>query len=162
MSKPWGGCGITIGWLAMQDLDLRQKIIDTQYFGTACPSRASEIQAIMTLRASDKILEKNLSIIRQNIELLAQFIEKYSEFFDWVRPKAGAIAYVKFTGPLSSDELGKQLADEGISIKPAYVFSEEGTEDSGYFRVGYGEKIMPKALEALTEFVEKHKDTWRD
>ena len=30
LSKPWGGCGITIGWLALQDLDLKQKIIDTQ------------------------------------------------------------------------------------------------------------------------------------
>lgn len=162
LSKPWGGCGITIGWLALQNLDLKQKIIDTQYFGTACPSRASEIQAIMTLRASDKILEKNVKIIRHNIELLDQFIQKYRDLFEWVRPKAGAVAYVKFKGPLSSDELGEQLAREGISIKPAYVFSEYGTEDSGYFRVGYGEKVMPRALEALSNFVEAHKDTWRN
>ena len=161
LSKPWGGCGITIGWLALQDLDFRQKIIDTQYFATACPSRASEIQAIMTLRASDKILEKNLKIIRHNVELLDQFIEKYSDLFEWVRPNAGAVAYVKFKGPLTSDELGEQLAKSGISIKPAYVFSEYGTGDSGYFRVGYGEKIMPRALEALSDYVEAHKETWR-
>lgn len=160
LSKPWGGCGITIGWLAMQDLDLKQKIIDTQYFVTACPGRACEIQAIMTLRASDKILEKNLNIIRHNFKLLDQFIEKYSDLFEWVRPNAGAVAYVKFKGPLTSDELGEQLAESGISIKPAYVFSEYGTDDSGYFRVGYGEKIMPKALEALTDYVEAHKETW--
>ncbi|MCK5350618.1 MAG: aminotransferase class I/II-fold pyridoxal phosphate-dependent enzyme [Desulfobacula sp.] len=160
LSKPWGGCGITIGWLALQDLDLRQMIIDTQYFATACPSRASEIQAIMTLRASDKILEKNLKIIRHNIELLDQFIEKYSDLFEWVRPNAGAVAYVKFKGPLTSDELGEQLAKSGISIKPAYVFSEYGTGDSGYFRIGYGEKIMPRALEALSDYVEVHKKTW--
>jgi aspartate/methionine/tyrosine aminotransferase len=161
LSKPWGGCGITIGWLALQDLDLRQKIIDTQYFSTACSSRASEIQAIMALRASDKILEKNLKIIRHNIELLDQFMEKYSDLFEWVRPNAGAVAYVKFNGPLASDELGELLAKSGISIKPAYVFSEYGTDDSGYFRVGYGEKIMPRALEALSDFVEAHKEAWR-
>lgn len=160
LSKPWGGCGITIGWLAFQDLDLRQKIIDTQYFATACPSRASEIQAIMTLRASDKILEKNLNIIRHNIELLEQFLEKYRDLFEWVRPNAGAVAYVKFKGPLTSAELGEQLAESGISIKPAYVFSEYGMADSGYFRVGYGEKIMPRALEALSNYVAAHKDTW--
>ena len=160
LSKPWGGCGITIGWLALQDLDLKQKIIDTQYFGTACPSRASEIQAIMTLRASDKILEKNLKIIRHNLELLDRFMEKYSDLFEWVRPNAGAIAYVKFKGPLTSDELGEQLAKSGISIKPAYVFSKYGTKDSGYFRVGYGEKIMPGALKALSDYVEVHKEIW--
>jgi len=161
LSKPWGGCGITIGWLALQDLDLMQKIIDTQYFGTACPGRASEIQAIMTLRASDKILEKNLKIIKYNIELLDQFIKKYSEFFEWVRPNAGAIAYVKFKGPLTSDALGKQLAEAGISIKPAYVFSEDGAGDCGYFRIGYGEKSMPRALEELTRYVEANKEAWQ-
>ena len=39
LSKPWGGCGITIGWLAFQELGLRQRFVDVQYFGTACPSR---------------------------------------------------------------------------------------------------------------------------
>ena len=27
MSKPWGGCGITIGWLAFQDLSIKQKLV---------------------------------------------------------------------------------------------------------------------------------------
>ncbi len=160
-SKPWGGCGITVGWLAFQDMDLRQKLIDTMYFHTACPSRASEIQGIMTLRASDQILERNLKIIKYNITLLDQFIEKYSDLFEWVRPNAGAICYVKFKGPLSSDELGTELAKAGISIKPSYVFSEESIYDSDYFRVGFGEKIMPKALDALSQFVENHKEGWR-
>ena len=56
MSKPWGACGVTIGWLAFQDLSMKQALVDVQYFGTACPSRASELQAIMVLRASDRIL----------------------------------------------------------------------------------------------------------
>lgn len=161
LSKPWGGCGITIGWLALQDMDLKQKLIDTQYFGTACPSRASEIQAIMTLRASDIILEKNLKIIRRNLKLLDQFFINYSDLFQWVRPNGGAIGFVKFKGPLTSDQLGEQLANAGISIKPAYVFSDHVNDDNDYFRIGFGEDIMPKALEALIEFVEEHKQHWR-
>lgn len=161
LSKPWGGCGITIGWLALQDLELKQKLIDIQYFGTSCPSRASEIQAIMTLRASDIIVERNLKIIRRNIGLLDKFFEDYAEFFEWVRPKAGAIAFVKFKGPLTSDQLGEELAKSGISIKPAYVFSDDFSGFSSYFRIGYGEEKMPKALEALIGFVEEHKQSWR-
>ena len=160
MSKPWGACGVTIGWLAFQELELRQKLIDTMYFHTACPSRASEIQGIMTLRASDQILARNLKIIRSNIKLLDQFIEKYSNFFEWIRPNAGAICYMKFKGPLSSAELGTELGKAGISIKPSYVFSADSTYDSDYFRVGFGEKKMPKALEALTQFVEENKHMW--
>lgn len=160
MSKPWGACGITIGWLALQDMDLKQKIIDVQYFGTACPSRASEILAIMTLRASDIILEKNLKIIRHNISLLDTFMDEYNDLFEWVRPKAGATAYIKFKGPLNSEQLGEKLANSGISIKPAYVFSDEDDGYGDYFRVGFGEKIMPRALKALGQFVEDHKQQW--
>jgi aspartate/methionine/tyrosine aminotransferase len=160
LSKPWGGCGVTIGWLALQDLELKQKIIDVQYFGTACPSRASEIQAIMTLRASDMILERRMNIIRRNLALLDKFIEDYADWFEWVRPNAGAIAFMKFKGPLKSDELGDQLAEAGISIKPAYVFTGDYTNHQGYFRVGYGEAVMPRALTALIDFVEANKRAW--
>ena len=160
MSKPWGGCGITIGWLALQDLELKQKLVDVQYFGTTCPGRASEIQAIMTLRAHDIIVRKNLHIIQQNLRLLDQFMDKYSDLFDWVRPSASTVAFVKFKGPLSSDELGEQLANAGISIKPAYVFTDDVSEYSDYFRIGFGEKVMPTALQALEEFVENNKDGW--
>ncbi len=155
LSKPWGGCGITIGWLAFQDKTLRQKLVDVQYFGTACPSRASEIQAIMTLRASDTILEKRLKIIKRNLALLDNFFETYSELFEWVRPQAGATAFVKFKGPLSADELGSRLAKSGISIKPAYVFTGNTESHKDYFRIGFGEAAMPNALEALVKFLEK-------
>ena len=35
LSKPWGACGVTIGWLAFQDMSIKQKLVDVQYFGTA-------------------------------------------------------------------------------------------------------------------------------
>ena len=162
LSKPWGGCGITIGWLAVQDPEIKQKLVDAQYFGTACPSRASEIQAIMTLRASDAILSKNLAIIRRNLALLGSFIHRNEDLFGWVKPTAGAVAFVKFKGPLTSEELGLELSRAGISIKPAYCFSpaDSITPDIDYFRVGYGEANMPRALEALEEFVKCHRASW--
>merc|ERR1740130_727296 len=123
LSKPWGACGVTIGWIALQDMELREKLVDVQYFGTACPSRASEIQAIMVLRSSDTILERNMRIILRNKSLLERFIADYSDLFEWVRPNAGAIAFVRFKGPLTSMELGDELAAVGISIKPAYCFA---------------------------------------
>jgi len=160
MSKPWGGCGLTIGWLALQDMTLKQKLVDIQYFGTACPSRASEIQAIMTLRSSDIILKKNLDIIRNNLRLLDQFMETYKNYFEWIRPTASPVAFVRFKGPLTSDELGVAFANEGISIKPTYCFTDDVTGYQDYFRIGFGEKVMPTRLDALTRFVEKHKGSW--
>ena len=159
LSKPWGGCGISIGWIATQDLALLEKLSDLQYFGTACPSRASELQAIMVLRASDNILERNMKIILHNKDLLEAFMKDYSDFFSWITPTAGAIAAIKFKGPLTSNQLGEELAEVGISIKPAYCFTDSVEDD--YFRVGFGESTMPKALDALRCFVESRKDEWR-
>jgi aspartate/methionine/tyrosine aminotransferase len=188
MSKPWGACGVTIGWLAFPDLAIKQPLVDVQYFGTACPSRASELQALMVLRASDAILSKNLAIIRTNLRLLDAFVARYADLFEWVRPKAGAIAFIRFKGPLSSSELGEHLAavsapclkpnglarrccardtiersrgQAAIGIKPAYCFTDVVTADKDYFRVGFGEEQLPRALEALTRFVESHQHTWR-
>eukprot|EP00536_Pseudo-nitzschia_multiseries_P013266 jgi/Psemu1/34617/gm1.34617_g len=163
MSKPWGACGITVGWLACQDADMISKLWDCQYFGTACIGRASEIQAIMVLRASETILKDRLSIIRANKALLQEVIEeRFPDLFEWQRPNAGAIAFVKFKGPLTSLQLGDLLGQRGISIKPAYCFSGDNvTPEVDYFRVGFGERIMPEALDAFCSVVEEFKDTWR-
>ena len=64
-----------------------------------------------------------------------QFMETYSDLFEWVRPKAGAIAFIKFKGPMSSEEFGAHLAKSGIGIKPAYCFTDVVTDDIDYFRV---------------------------
>ena len=116
----------------------------------------------MTLRASAAILQKNLAIIAHNLVLLAECLERYSDFFQWVRPTAGAVGYVKFSGPMSSSALGIALADAGISIKPAYVCSDPAHADAyrDYFRSGFGEAIMPTALAALQRFVEEHQVSW--
>jgi aspartate/methionine/tyrosine aminotransferase len=163
MSKPWGACGISVGWLACSNLDMISKLWDCQYFGTACISRSSEIQAIMVLRASDTILQDRLCIIRKNKALLQDVIEnKYPDLFEWERPNAGAVGFVKFMGPLTSLELGSLLGDRGISIKPAYCFSGDNvTPEIDYFRVGFGERKMPLALDAFVSVIEEFKDEWR-
>ena len=43
----------------------------------------------------------------------------------------------------------------------SYCFADVVTADIDYFRVGYGEEVMPRALQALTDFVERHKEEWR-
>jgi len=40
------------------------------------------------------------------------------------------------------NELGEPLADAGISIKPTYLFTDDFSEYSDYFRIGFGDKMM--------------------
>jgi hypothetical protein len=55
--------------------------------------------------------------------------------------QAGAVAFIKFKGPLTSEEFGSQLAEAGISIKPAYCFTDSVTEEKGFCQRGAGTKI---------------------
>ena len=80
----------------------------------------------------------------------------------WNKPNAGAICFVKFKGSYTSEQLGKLLANASISIKPAYCFTDEITDEvENYFRIGFGEKKMPLALDALGKFVDEHIEQWR-
>ena len=115
----------------------------------------------MILRASDQILDRNARVIRRNVALLDAFVTRHSDLFEWVRPSAGAIAFLKFTGPLTSEQLGAELAEVGVGIKPSYCFGDDGDSDEGWFRVGYGEERgFPEALGALSTFVDERRERW--
>jgi len=159
MSKPWGGGGMDVGWAVFQDVNLRKKMHKRMYFETVSNSRAGELQAIMALRASDEILGRNCKIIKKNLQLLDVFLEDYRDWFEWIRPKAGATGFIKFKGPYSAEELSRKLAEVGIAVKPASVFGDADSIEQ-YFRVGFGGKTLPLALEAFREFVEEHKSKW--
>ena len=165
MSKPWGACGVSVGWLACANLDMIDRLRDRQYFGTACVGRATELQALMVLRASDAILRDRIGVIHSNKALLRKVIEEdYPDLLEWARPNAGAIAFVKFKGPLTSRELGQLLASRDISIKPAYCFAGDRAEALGvdsFFRVGFGERKMPAALQAFVRVLEEFQGPWR-
>ena len=159
LSKPFGAGGVTLGWIACRDADARQRFKDAAYFGTACVARASELQAIMVLWASNALLARNLGIIRRNLELVERFLQANGDLFSYVKPTAGCVMFVEFKGPLTSTELGDALAADGISIKPSYCFTDDDSVDQ-YFRIGFGEEKVPAAIEALARFVAAKRDEW--
>jgi len=159
LSKPFGAGGASLGWIACRDADARQRFKDAMYYGTACVARASELQGIMVLRARDALLERNLGIVRRNLAVVERFLGENSDLFSYVKPTAGCVLFVEFKGPLTSTALGDALANEGISIKPSYCFTDDDSVGQ-YFRIGFGEEKVPAAIEALARFVEAKRDEW--
>ena len=49
----------------------------------------------MALRKRDDILHRNLSIISTNLKLLDDFFARHSHMFEWHRPSAGSIGFVR-------------------------------------------------------------------
>ena len=118
----------------------------------------------MVLRSSDEILKRNMEIIEGNLILLRGFVKRWKEFFRWNGDgvKAGAICFIECL-VMSSEELGDELAAYGISIKPAYCFSDDPKRDDieGYFRVGFGEKRFGECLLMFGKHVESKMVEWK-
>ena len=159
MSKPFGAGGTGVGWVVCQDMAVKDKLRKAQHINAVCVSRAGEIQAIMALRAKDEIISKNMRIIEKNLSLLDTFFAENEDLFEWVRPVAGCIGFVKFKGPLTGDDLSAQLLEKGILVFPASIF-DCGGDLKQYFRVGFGRKTMPAALQAFGKFVDEHRAEW--
>ena len=156
LSKTFGLAGLRIGWLASQDRELIDDCLDLKCYLSLCNSASSEVLAIMALRAKEKIISRNLNIIRANLDLLDRFFQKYSHLFAWKRPQAGSTTFPKLLAPLSIGEFVDDLmTKEGVMLLPASVYKFPGN----YFRIGFGRKDMPEALNRLEKFI---KSTFRD
>ncbi len=150
MSKTFGLAGLRLGWIATQDSELLEKCLEFKFYLTMCNSAPSEILALMALRAKEKILQRNLTIIRSNLDLLDRFFQKHSRHFSWKRPIAGATAFPKLLASVSIAEFTEDLiSKEGVMLLPGSVYDMPGN----YFRLGFGRKNMPEALTRLERYV---------
>ena len=82
--------------------------------------------------------------------MLDDFFDKYNQLFEWVRPKAGAIAFPKIKFKEDVEKFCIDLVDKkGVLLLPSTKY-EFGNK---HFRLGFGRKNMPEALEKLEEYI---------
>lgn len=153
MTKSFGLSGLRIGWLASRDATFMEKAGAYKLYLSICNSAPSEILAIIALRSKDKILKRNREIMLKNLELLDRFFERRRDWFRWIRPESGTIAFVELLLPVSIDQLVEELAEKaGVLIMPGSVFDFTGN----FFRIGFGRKNMSEALERFEQYLESH------
>lgn len=152
MSKSFALAGLRVGWLATHDRALLRRIATLKDYTTICGSAPSEVLALMALRARDRVLARSRGIIAGNLPLLDRFLEQWSEHFEWVRPRAGSVAFprLRTNEPQAIDRFSADLVkEEGVLLLPGSTFGHPGN----HFRVGFGRSDMPAALERLEAFV---------
>lgn len=152
MSKSLGLAGLRIGWIACKNKLILKKMLSFKNYTTICNSAPSEVLSILALRHKNEILRRNLGIIKNNLNLLDSFFKRYSHLFEWVKPRAGPVAFPKI------------LLDENIEqfcldlLKKKNVLLMPGTNfDFGekHFRIGFGRKNMPMALDQVKKYLDK-------
>jgi aspartate/methionine/tyrosine aminotransferase len=150
MSKAFGLAGLRIGWIATKNKSLLKKLASFKNYTTICNSALSEFFSILALRNKDFILNRNLEIIKKNIMHLDNFFDKYEHLFKWIKPKAGSIAFPRIIKGKSERFCSNLLDKESVLLMPSSNYNY----GDYHFRIGFGRKNMPQALEKLDHYLD--------
>ncbi len=147
MSKTWGLAGLRIGWVATRDRALLREMAQLKDYTTICSAGPSEALAALALRHADRLVARNLGIVRDNLALLDAFFARHADLFDWPRPVAGPIAFPGLRGGLDADAFCDRLvAEAGVMLLPGSLY---GPAHAARFRIGFGRRNLPEALYRL-------------
>lgn len=150
LSKSFALAGLRLGWLATRAPGVIERALALKDYTTICHSAPSEALALMALRARDRILARNLDLIRANTRLAAEFFTARPGLFRWLPPDAGSVAFPLWTGPGAVDALCTALVEQqGVMVVPAGMFDDPGA----HFRVGLGRRGFAEALEQVGEYL---------
>jgi aspartate/methionine/tyrosine aminotransferase len=150
MSKAFGMAGLRVGWIACQNQEVLQQLEQTKHYTSICNSAPSEILSLITIANMENILKRNNKIIEENLKELDLFFKKYQNLFSWVKPQGGCVGFVSYKGPQSIDIFCQKLVDkQGVLLMPASIYSHS----SNHFRIAFGRKNMPDALQRLEDFI---------
>ena len=145
MSKAFGLAGLRIGWIATRDRELRSRLARLKDYTTICNAAPSEVLALVALRAREQVLERSLGIVRANLALLDDFFGRHADKVQWVRPRAGSVCF-PWLVERDAEAFARELVErDGVLLLPGSQFGYAGS----HFRLGYGRRDMPVALERL-------------
>jgi aspartate/methionine/tyrosine aminotransferase len=144
-SKTYGLAGLRIGWIATKNRHIYEKMASLKDYTTICNSAPSEFLAEVALRNRQKLIARNLGIIRDNLEVVDELFIRHPSLFSWIRPSAGSMGFPKLLeGDIEAfcDDLVKKA---GVLLLPGTMYDDPGN----HFRIGLGRKNLPQAVERL-------------
>lgn len=152
MSKTFGMAGVRLGWLATRDAELYARLAAFKDYTTICSNASAEVLSIIALRNREQIIDRHLGRIRRNLALLDAFFAEFAPLFEWVKPRAGTIAFPRLKGAVEAQDFCQRLVREAnIMLLPSTVYDY----DDHHFRFGFGRENLPEALQALSAYLRR-------
>jgi aspartate/methionine/tyrosine aminotransferase len=155
MSKAYGLAGLRIGWIATHNTQVYTRMAALKDYTTICSSAPSETLSELALRHRAQLVERNLQIIHDNLSLLDTFFAARADCFEWVRPKAGPIAFPRLAGEDVEQFCHQLVTSSGVLLLPGTMYDHPGN----HFRLGFARKNMPQALAQLGQFLDTRATT---
>jgi aspartate/methionine/tyrosine aminotransferase len=152
MSKTYGLPGLRLGWLTSRDPEIIRRCLEFRYYTTICNSAPSEFLTALALRHRDVLVQRNSKIVLRNLPLLDAFLRQRSQLFEWVKPNASPIGFVRFKPQRDVLTFCEEVVrDSGVLLLPGTVYDQPR-----HIRFGYGRKNMPEALAQFGAYLDAH------
>lgn len=150
VSKAYGLAGLRVGWLASADKAMLDKVVRFKHYMSICDSAPSEFLSKVALRHSDELLRRSTELIRENIRAADAFFDRYPCLFEKKPITCGPVAFHKLLSDMPVKDFCQMAVDKkGVLLLPADIYDMDGQ----YFRMGYGRRGVPAALEKFEEFI---------
>jgi aspartate/methionine/tyrosine aminotransferase len=152
MSKTYGLPGLRLGWLASRDREVLRRCLEFKYYTTICSSAPSEFLTALALRHRHVLAQRNLEIVYRNLPLLDGFFRQRHNLFEWSKPNASTIGFVRFKPERDVHSFCEEVVrDSGVLLLPGAVYDQPR-----HIRFGYGRKNMPEALAHFAAYLDAH------
>ena len=148
-SKTYGLAGLRIGWIATKNKRIYQSMASLKDYTTICNSAPSEFLAEVAMRNRQKLIDRNLGIIKSNLEVMEEFFVRHADLFSWVRPQAGSMGFPKLLQGGIEEFCDMVVRNAGVLLLPGTMYDDTGN----HFRVGLGRKNLSQAVERLEDYL---------
>ena len=150
-SKTYGLAGLRIGWIATKNRKIYERMASIKDYTTICNSAPSEFLAEIAMRNRQKLIDRNLNIIKHNLSLMDSFFQYHTNLFSWVRPRAGSMAFPHYLGGDIESFCDELVRKAGVLLLPGSMYDDH----ANHFRLGLGRKNLPEAVVRLEDFLGK-------
>ncbi len=148
-SKTYGLAGLRIGWVATKNKKVYERMAALKDYTTICNSAPSEFLAELALRHRQRLIDRNLGIIKNNLAVVDELFARRSSLFSWVRPRAGSMGFPRLLKGDVEDFCDRLVKKAGVLLLPGSMYDDS----ANHFRLGLGRKNLPEAVARLEEFL---------
>jgi len=160
MSKAYGLPGLRVGWIASKDHALLERMERIKHYLSICNAGPSEHLAVIALKARDKVIGRNVALLKDNLQAVERFFADYPGRFQWYRPDGGCVAFPRYLGSDGVESFCHRLAEEaGIVLLPASIYTSSlNPVAADRFRIGFGRSYTKQGLDEMRKFLGKNRD----
>ncbi|BAN25440.1 aminotransferase class I/II-fold pyridoxal phosphate-dependent enzyme [Caballeronia insecticola] len=150
LSKTHGLAGLRLGWIATRSAAVLERMSTFKDYLTISNSAPSEYLSTIAVRHTEALIARNTNIARGNLSLLDEFFARHANRFEWHRPRAGTIGFVRLKQGHAEQFCAELLERTGVLLLPSSLVDH----GDAHFRLGFGRRNMPEALAIVDAYLD--------